>query len=95
MKYLLILNKFKVIFRRLGNKNKVFKLILLYFLKYRIYIFLFFGVGGMYFNKLLVVNNFLNDNDENVYNLFEVVKIKKDELVNCFIDLLLYEFIFN
>ena len=49
----------------------------------------------MYFNKPLAANNFLNDNDENVYNLFEVVKTKKDELVNCFIDLPLHESIFN
>jgi len=85
-----------MILRRLGNKSKMAKNILQHAPPHKFYIEPFFGAGGMFFNKPKVKYNMLNDLDSNVFNLFQVVINKKDELLKIFditpihIDLLKY-----
>jgi DNA adenine methylase len=71
-----------MILRRSGNKTKIAHKIIPYFPKHEIYVELFFGAGGMFFNKPQVFYNFLNDIDNEVYNCFDVLTRKKDELKN-------------
>lgn len=73
-----------MILRRLGNKKKIAKEIQKYFPDHRIYIEPFFGAGGMFFNKPKAHNNILNDNDSEVFNLFQVVSDKYNELLTMF-----------
>lgn len=47
---------------------------------HKIYIEPFFGAGGMFFNKPLAKYNFLNDKDDDVFNLFMVVKNDREAL---------------
>jgi len=69
-----------MILRRLGNKQKIAAEIQKHFPAHKIYIEPFFGAGGMFFNKPKAKYNFLNDIDNDVYNLFTVIKRKKSEL---------------
>ncbi len=69
-----------MILRRLGNKKKIAKKILAHFPKHHIYIEPFFGAGGMFFNKPKAKYNVLNDIDSDVYNLFQVISNRKEEL---------------
>jgi DNA adenine methylase len=72
-----------MILRRLGNKSKLAKDIVPYFLPHKCYIELFFGSGGLCFNKHPKAQyNFLNDIDSNVQNCFNVLRNNKDELIN-------------
>lgn len=70
-----------MILNRLGNKSKIAQEIQQYFPKHDIYMEMFFGAGGMYFNKPKAKYNFLNDLDNDVYNLFRQVIDHKEELV--------------
>jgi len=74
-----------LILRRLGNKKEIAKEIQKHFPLHNIYIEPFFGAGGMFFYKPMVRYNFLNDLDNDVYNLFMVVKHNKKELQDAFI----------
>jgi DNA adenine methylase len=69
------------ILTRQGSKGRIFDKILPYFPKHDIYMEPFFGAGGMFFNKPKAKFNFLNDNDDDVYNLFRQVIDNKDGLV--------------
>lgn len=69
-----------MILRRNGNKSQLAHKILPYFPEHKIYIEPFFGAGGMFFNKPKVKYNFLNDIDNDVFNLFMVVKNNRQEL---------------
>jgi DNA adenine methylase len=69
-----------MILRRLGNKKKIAKEIQKYFPPHKIYIEPFFGAGGMFFNKPKVKYNIVNDFDNDVFNLFQMVSLKKDKL---------------
>src|SRR6266496_430535 len=73
-----------MILRRLGNKSKMAKTIVPYFPKHSIYIEPFFGAGGMFFNKPKVKYNIVNDLDGDVFNLFQIVTNRKDELIEQF-----------
>jgi len=73
-----------MILRRLGNKKKISKKIQSHFPQHKIYIEPFFGAGGMYFNKPKVKHNIVNDIDSDVFNLFQVVINKKEELEKAF-----------
>lgn len=66
--------------RRLGNKARVADNLLPYFPKHTIYIELFFGGGGMFFNKPRAKYNYLNDKDDNVYNVFQALRTQKQAL---------------
>ena len=70
-----------MVLRRLGNKQKIAKEIIQYFPKHDIYFEPFFGAGGMFFSKTKARYNYVNDFDEDVYNLFMVLSQSKDELL--------------
>lgn len=69
-----------MILRRNGNKSQIAHLIIPHFPAHKIYIEPFFGAGGLYFNKPRVKYNFLNDLDDDVFNLFMVIKNNRTEL---------------
>lgn len=69
-----------MILRRNGNKSQLAHLITPHFPEHKIYIEPFFGAGGMFFNKRKAKYNFLNDLDDDVYNLFMVIKNRREEL---------------
>ncbi len=71
---------FIMILRRLGNKKKLIPKLLPLFPPHKIYIEPFFGAGGVFFNKPKAKYNIVNDLDSDVYNLFQVVMRKKEEL---------------
>lgn len=68
---------------RLGNKSKIAKKIQEYFPYHNQYIELFFGAGGMFFNKPKAKYNIVNDIDSDVYNLFNVVQHNRHDLIDC------------
>lgn len=70
-----------MILRRNGNKQQIAHLIYPHFPKHKIYIEPFFGAGGMFFNKPKSKYNFLNDLDSDVFNLFMIVKNRKEDLI--------------
>lgn len=62
-----------MLLRRLGNKQKMVPYIVPHFPPHTLYIELFFGAGGMFFNKPKARHNIVNDLDSEVFNLFQVV----------------------
>ena len=66
--------------RRLGNKQAMAAKLLPYFPPHDIYIELFFGAGGVFFNKPRAKHNFLNDMDNEVFNLYMVVLEEPERL---------------
>ena len=74
-----------MLLRRLGNKSSIANKIQQYFPKHDLYIELFFGAGGMFFNKPKAKYNILNDLDSEVFNLFQVVSLQKEELKEAFL----------
>ena len=73
-----------MILRRLGNKSKIAMSIQKHFPQHDIYVEPFFGAGGMFFNKPKAKYNIVNDIDSEVFNLFQVVVNKKEELKELF-----------
>ena len=73
-----------MILLRLGNKQRIAKDIIKYFPAHKVYVEPFFGAGGMFFNKPKVKHNIVNDLDSDVFNLYQVVMTKKDELLNLY-----------
>lgn len=73
-----------MILRRIGNKKGIAKKIQFYFPPHKIYVSPFFGAGGMYFNKPKAQYNIVNDIDSDVFNLFQVVMNRKEELEQAF-----------
>jgi len=69
-----------MILNRLGNKKKIAKEIQKHFPSHTYFIEPFFGAGGMFFNKPKSKYNMVNDLDSEVFNLFNVVSNKKEEL---------------
>ena len=69
-----------MILRRVGNKSRIADKIWPLFTEHSIYIEPFFGGGGMFFNKPKARYNFLNDLDNDVYNLFMVLLERPDDL---------------
>ena len=74
-----------MLLRRLGNKAKIANKILQYFPKHNLYIEPFFGAGGLFFNKQKAKYNIVNDNDSDVFNLFQVLLNNKNELTEQFL----------
>ena len=91
--------KFKIsqtmILRRLGNKSKIAMDIQNHFPQHKIYIEPFFGAGGMFFNKPKAHHNILNDIDSDVFNLFQVVSNRKNELLDMFLIMPLHMDLYN
>lgn len=73
-----------MILTRLGNKRHIAKKIQVHFPRHTCYVEPFFGAGGMFFYKPKAKYNFLNDLDDDVFNLFMVVMDRKDELIEVF-----------
>jgi len=73
-----------MILRRLGNKAKIAHKIIPHFPPHKIFIDVFFGAGGMFFNKPKAKYNIVNDLDSDVFNLFQVVMNQKEELEKAF-----------
>jgi DNA adenine methylase len=75
-----------MILRRLGNKKKIAPKIYSLFLQHATYIEPFFGAGGMYFFKPRAKYNLLNDLDNEVFNLWRVVRetpdLLRDEIIS-------------
>lgn len=65
----------------MGNKSKIAQEIHQHFPPHEIYIEMFFGAGGMFFNKPRAKQNFLNDIDDDIFNLFLVAEKRKQELI--------------
>ena len=70
--------------RRLGNKSKIAKELYLHFPKHKIRYLPFFGGGGDFFNMPQAEYTIANDKDEDVFNLFQVVKNNFDEFLFLF-----------
>lgn len=83
--------------RRPGTKTKLADKIVPLFPKHNRYIELFFGAGGIFFNKPKVKYNVCNDIDDDVFNLFMVTSNEKSmkELKNFFFDFPLSSTLFN
>jgi len=69
-----------MILNRLGNKTRIAQDIIKYFPAHRTFIDMFFGAGGIFFNKPMADYNFCNDIDDDVFNLYFVLQQQKDEL---------------
>jgi len=76
-----------MILNRLGNKSLIAKKIQSHFPRHDIYMEPFFGAGGMYFNKPKAKFNYINDMDDDVYNLFRQIIDNKDEFVKLLKDI--------
>ena len=72
----------RMILQRQGNKKALFKKIEKYIPEHEIYIEPFFGAGGIFFLKERAKYNFLNDLDNEVFNLFQVIKNKPVQFKN-------------
>jgi DNA adenine methylase len=71
-----------MILRRLGNKKKLVNKILGNVPNHKVYIEPFFGTGSVYFSKTKSNHNFLNDLDNDVFNLYYVTQNNWEELYN-------------
>lgn len=84
-----------MILRRLGNKQNIAKQIIKYFLPHECYIEPFFGAGGLFFKKDKAKYNILNDLDDDVFNLFFVLKNNFNELKKEIEDLIVHKSLFE
>jgi DNA adenine methylase len=84
-----------MILNRRGNKEEIAMDVISMFPSHSMYIELFFGAGGIYFNKPKARHNFLNDVDNDVYNLFRQVMERKEELVTAIESVLITEYQFK
>jgi len=86
-----------MILNRLGNKKKIATKIISLFPNHEIYIEFFFGAGGIFFNKPQAKYNFCNDYDDDVINLFRVVKDAggKENFKTMIMDLPLHQKLFR
>jgi DNA adenine methylase len=71
-----------MLIHRLGNKTKLAQKIYPLFTSHEIYIELFLGAGGMFFNKPKAKYNILNDLDKEIYHTFKIVMERPDELID-------------
>lgn len=69
-----------MLLRRLGNKAKLLPNLLPMFPAHNTYCEPFFGTGAVFFGKPRAKYNYLNDMDNDVYNLFQVVTFKHAQL---------------
>lgn len=70
-----------MILRRLGNKSQLAESIYKTFPKHDIYMEPFFGTGAVFFKKPRANHNFINDIDDDVYNLWNVYTNQYDKLL--------------
>jgi DNA adenine methylase len=79
----------------MGNKRGIAHKIIPYFPAHTAYVELFFGAGGIFFNKSLAEYNFLNDLDGDIINLYDVIKLRKEELVHELTQMPIHQTLFN
>ena len=84
-----------MILRRLGNKKKLAEHIQSYFPSHSIYIEPFFGAGGMFFYKPKAKYNIINDLDSDVFNLFQVVSLQKEDFEKEFYNMPIHSDLLN
>ena len=84
-----------MVLRRVGNKARIAKDVVKHFPPHKVYIEPFFGAGGIYFNKPKAQYNFLNDLDDDVFNLFMVLKNQKQQLIEYFEEVPICESLFK
>lgn len=65
------------------------------FPEHKVYVEPFFGAGGMFFNKRKAKYNIVNDNDNDVFNLFNVIMHRKDDFIEAFIKMPVHEGLLN
>lgn len=70
-----------MILTRPGNKRRIAEKIIPYFPYHTTFIDLFFGGGGLFFSKPRAKFNYCNDIENDIFNLFQVLKDKKDLLI--------------
>lgn len=70
-----------MILHRKGNKTKIADKIYPLFPEHHTYIELFFGAGGMFFNKPISKYNICNDIDDDIFNFWLEVKYNKENLL--------------
>ncbi len=83
--------KIKPILKRIGNKAQFSEHIEKYFLPHSLYIELFAGTGSMFFGKKRAKFNILNDIDKDIFNMWEVLKFKKELLAKELHNLIIHE----
>lgn len=84
-----------MILTRLGNKRRIAAKILPYFPEHTTYIEPFFGAGGMFFSKPQAQYNILNDSDDDVFNLFNVIRSRHQDLFRCLDRIPIHRSLFN
>jgi DNA adenine methylase len=84
-----------MVLNRIGRKSHLAKKIITHFPVHKKYIELFFGAGGLFFNKPKVRGNFLNDLDEEVWNFWKVFRDQKDRLIKLYEIIPFHEGIFK
>lgn len=84
-----------MILTRMGNKRAIAHKIIPHFPAHTAYVELFFGGGGLFFNKPIAKYNFLNDLDAEVINLYDVIKLRKEEFVQELAQMPIHQTLFN
>jgi DNA adenine methylase len=69
-----------MLLRRLGNKQRIAHRIYQHFPPHSVYVELFFGAGGMFFKKPRSTHNIVNDLDDDVFNLYKVLRLDPEAL---------------
>ena len=85
----------RTLLSRIGNKTQIAKDITKHFPEHRNYVEMFFGAGGMFFNKDKSLHSVCNDLDNDIYNLFNVVRSDKDKLVETLIKTPIHQTLFK
>jgi DNA adenine methylase len=85
----------KMILSRIGNKQQMASDLIKHFPEHRNYVEMFFGAGGMFFNKPTALHNVCNDLDDDVYNLFCIVRSRKDELIDALVGTPIHQTLFK
>lgn len=70
-----------MILSRLGNKRRIATDIIQHFPQHKTFVDMFFGAGGLFFNKPLSEHNICNDIDDDIFNLWQVVQSDRVELI--------------
>jgi len=81
--------------KRIGNKDKISEKIISHFPTHTLYIELFFGAGGIFFNKEKSKYSILNDLDDEVFNFYMVVKDNPEEFRKALEGLVVSESLFQ
>ena len=85
----------RTLLSRIGNKTQIAMDITKHFPEHRNYVEMFFGAGGMFFNKEKSLHSVCNDLDNDIYNLFNVVRNDKDKLVDTLIKTPIHQTLFK